>query len=97
MRASAQVTAPGAVTSKIVAVITRPNRQNKSTCSRMSVPLVQEHKLRLVNRILVVRSHRPRHARKDGQRHPDGKYEPSWFRCHLIARADCQGRIGRDV
>jgi hypothetical protein len=41
MKASAQVTAPGAVTSIIVAVSTRPNRQNKSTCSRMSVSLVQ--------------------------------------------------------
>jgi hypothetical protein len=40
MRASAQVTAPGAVTSMIVAVSTRPNRENKSTCSRMSVSLV---------------------------------------------------------
>jgi hypothetical protein len=39
MRASAQVTAPGAVTSMIVAVSTRPNRQNRSTCSRMSVPI----------------------------------------------------------
>ena len=37
MRASAQVTAPGAITSMIVAVSTRPNRQNKSTCSRMSL------------------------------------------------------------
>src|SRR5215471_18769533 len=39
MRASAQVTAPGAVTSMIAAMSTRPNRQNRSTCSRMSVPL----------------------------------------------------------
>src|SRR6516165_12757849 len=39
MMASAQVTAPGAVTSMIVAMRTRPNRQNRSTCSRMSVPL----------------------------------------------------------
>src|SRR5262249_6899201 len=38
MRASAQVTAPGAVTNIIVTVSTRPNRQNRSTCSRMSVP-----------------------------------------------------------
>jgi len=38
MKASAQVTAPGAVTNRIVAVNTRPNRQNRSTCSRMSVP-----------------------------------------------------------
>src|SRR5262249_2769424 len=37
MRDSGQVTAPGAVTSKIVAVSTRPNRQNRSTCSRMSL------------------------------------------------------------
>jgi hypothetical protein len=50
MRASAQVTAPGAATSIIVAVSTRPNRQNRSTCSRMSVPLVQKQKLGLVNR-----------------------------------------------
>src|SRR5215813_6708699 len=41
MRASAQVTAPGAITSMIVAVSTRPNRQNRITCSRISVPLVQ--------------------------------------------------------
>jgi len=40
MRASAQITAPGAMTSMIVAVSTRPNRQNRSTRSRMSVPLV---------------------------------------------------------
>ena len=51
MRAAAQVTAPGAVTSIIVAVSTRPNRQNRSTRSRMSVPLVQKRKLRLVKRI----------------------------------------------
>jgi hypothetical protein len=48
MRDSAQVTAPGAVTSMIVAVSTRPNRQNRSPCSRMSVPLVQNQMLRLV-------------------------------------------------
>jgi len=42
MRASAQVTAPGAITSMIVA--------NRSTCSRMSVPLVQIQILGLVNR-----------------------------------------------
>src|SRR6516162_9451738 len=42
MRDSAQVTAPGAVTSRIVAVSTRLNRQNRSTRSRMSVPLVQK-------------------------------------------------------
>jgi hypothetical protein len=33
----------------IVAVSTRPNRQNRSRCSRMSVPLVQKRKLRAVN------------------------------------------------
>src|SRR5262249_39066858 len=56
---------PGAITSMIVAVSTRPNRQNRSTCSRMSVPLVQKQKLRLVNRInwRVRRSHLPRHDR----------------------------------
>src|SRR5262249_40066367 len=51
MRDSAQVTAPGAIASMIVAVSTRPNGQNRSTCSRMSVPSVQKQKLRLVNRI----------------------------------------------
>src|SRR5215471_14708563 len=50
MRASAQVTAPGAVTSMIVAVSTRPSRQNRSTCSRMSVASVQIQILGLVNR-----------------------------------------------
>src|SRR5262245_53767461 len=45
MRASAQVTAPGAIASMITAVSTRPNRQNRSRCSRMSVPLVQKQKL----------------------------------------------------
>ena len=86
MRASAQVTAPGAVTSMIMAVSTRPDRQNRSTCSRMSVPLVQKRKLRLVNRInrRARLSLRPCHGRQDGQRHPDGKCEPSWwFRCHV--------------
>src|SRR5262245_47981246 len=39
MTASAQVTAPGATASMIAAVSTEPNRQNRSTCSRMSVPL----------------------------------------------------------
>ena len=34
MRDSAQVTAPGAIASMIVAVSTKPNRQNRSTCSR---------------------------------------------------------------
>ena len=43
MRASAQITAPGAVTSMIVAASTRPNRQNRSTCSRM-VPLSTQAK-----------------------------------------------------
>src|SRR5215813_2660379 len=51
MRASAQVTAFGAATIMIVAVSTRPSRQNRSTRSGMSVPLVQKQKLRLVNRI----------------------------------------------
>jgi hypothetical protein len=51
MRASAQVTAPGAITSRIAAVSTRPNRQNRSTCSRMSVPLVQKQKLGVVPRL----------------------------------------------
>ena len=37
MRASAQVTARGAITRMIVAVSTRPNRQNRTTCSRMSL------------------------------------------------------------
>jgi hypothetical protein len=50
MRDSAQVTAPGAIANMIAAVSTRPNRQNRSTCSCMSVPLVQKHKLGLVNR-----------------------------------------------
>ena len=50
MRASAQVTAAGAVTSMIVAVSTKPNRQNRSRCSRMSVRLVQKQKLGVVNR-----------------------------------------------
>jgi hypothetical protein len=45
IRASAQVTAPGAATNMIVAVSTRPNRQNRSTCSRMSVASVQKQKL----------------------------------------------------
>src|SRR5215831_9988072 len=35
MRASAQVTASGAITNMIVAVSTTPNRENRSTCSRM--------------------------------------------------------------
>jgi len=65
MRASAQVTAPGAIASKIVAASTKPNRQNKSTCSRISVPLVQKRKLRLVNRKnrRARLSHCPRHDR----------------------------------
>src|SRR5262249_58854438 len=36
MRPTAQVTALGSITSMIVAVSTRPNRQNRSTCSRMA-------------------------------------------------------------
>ena len=40
MRDSAQVIAPGAIANMIAAVSTRPNRQNRSTCSRM---LVQKH------------------------------------------------------
>jgi hypothetical protein len=56
MRDSAQVTAPGAVTSMIVAVSTRANRQNRSTCSRMSGPLVQNQMLRLVDRLVDPRS-----------------------------------------
>jgi len=85
------------------AVSTRPNRQNRSTCSRMR--LVQKQKLRLVDRIKRAwRSQCPRHGGQDGRRHPGGKYEPSWFRCHLfplmankVARADCQDRTGGDV
>jgi len=48
MRDNAQVTSPGAINSMIAAVSTRPNRQNRSTCSRMSVPLVRNQMLRLV-------------------------------------------------
>ena len=40
MRASAQVTARGAATNMIVAVSTRPNRQNRSTCSSYPRKLV---------------------------------------------------------
>jgi hypothetical protein len=36
MKDSAQVTAPGAIISMIAAVSTRPNKQNRSTCSRIS-------------------------------------------------------------
>jgi hypothetical protein len=50
MRASAQVTVHGATTSMIMAVSTRPNRQNRSIRSRMSVLLVQKQKLRAVHR-----------------------------------------------
>jgi hypothetical protein len=39
MRDSAQVTSPGALNSMIAAMSTRPTRQNRSTCSRMSVPI----------------------------------------------------------
>src|SRR5262249_31590405 len=74
MKASAQVTA-GAITSMIVAVSTRPNRQNRSTCSRMSVPLVQKQKLGVVNerdegccRLLRARRERPRGRRAAEQR-----------------------------
>src|SRR5262245_59206753 len=89
MRASAQVTAPGATTSIIVAASTRPNRQNRSTCSRMSVPLVQKQKLGVVNRFSrrAGRSQmavRPRHDHQDGRHEdrrerPEGRSEPSWF------------------
>src|SRR5262245_42802947 len=37
MRDSAQVTSSGAINSMIAAMSTRPNRQNRSTCSRISV------------------------------------------------------------
>src|SRR5262245_4952229 len=50
MRDSAQVTSSGAINSMIAAMSTRPNRQNRSTCSRISVRLVQKQKLRMVNR-----------------------------------------------
>ena len=39
MRDSAQVTSSGAINSMIAAMSTRPNRQNRSTCSRISVPI----------------------------------------------------------
>ena len=39
MRDSAQVTSPGASNSMIAAMSTRPTRQNRSTWSRMSVPI----------------------------------------------------------
>jgi hypothetical protein len=48
MKDSAQVTSPGAINSMIAAMSTRPNRQNRSTCSRKR--LVHKQKLRLVNR-----------------------------------------------
>jgi hypothetical protein len=35
MKESAQVTAPGAITSMIAAISTRPNKPNRSTCSRI--------------------------------------------------------------
>jgi hypothetical protein len=96
MRASAQVTAPGAVTSMIVAVSTRPNRQNRSTCSRMSVPLVQNQMLSPVNHsarrsrpsrsALVVG--RPRRDRYDDHRqrknHREPKSETIWCPRHLF-------------
>ena len=94
MSDSAQVTAPGAVTSMIVAVSSRANRQNRSTCSRMSVPLVQNPMLRLVDRFgrrdrCSQIAARPRQDRLDGHRHrknhPEDKCESSsfWFRCHV--------------
>jgi hypothetical protein len=36
---SAQVTDPGAIISTIAAVSSRPNKQNRSTCSRMPMPI----------------------------------------------------------
>jgi hypothetical protein len=84
MRASAQVTAPGAITSMIVAVSTRPNRQKRSTCSRMSAPLVQNRMLSPVDRF-GQRSRRsqiaasPHQDREDHHRHPEDKYEPASF------------------
>src|SRR5262249_2374243 len=63
LRASAQVPAPGATAIKIVTVSTRPNRQNKSIRSRMSVLSVQEQKLRAVHRRQARLSHRARHDR----------------------------------
>jgi hypothetical protein len=39
MRDSAQVTAPGAIISMITAVSTRPNKQKRTTCSRMPLPI----------------------------------------------------------
>jgi hypothetical protein len=39
MRDSAQVTAPGAIISMITAVSSRPNKQNRSTCSRISLSI----------------------------------------------------------
>jgi hypothetical protein len=71
MRASAQVTAPGATASIITAVSTRPNRQNRSTCSRMSVPLVQKQKLGVV-------------MAATARTVPKTKCTPSWLRCHLF-------------
>ena len=58
MRARAQVTAPCAATSMIVAVSTRPNRQNRSTCSRMSVPFSTKsnpHRLLHQKRIALIK------------------------------------------
>src|SRR5262249_46441826 len=113
MSESAQVTAPGAVTSMIVAVSTSPNRQNRSTCSRMSVPLVQKRKLRLVNRWRARRSPmavRPPHDRQDGRyrkKYPEDICEPSWFWfwCHVsppghqtdVAIPDFRGAKRKDV
>ena len=39
MSDSAQVTSPGAINSMIAAMSTRPARQKRRTCSRMSVPI----------------------------------------------------------
>jgi hypothetical protein len=96
MRASAQVTAPGAATNMIVAVSTRPNRQKRSTCSRMLTPLVQIQILGLVDRSRRLdrlsrraRKGRPRRHRCDDHRHrkdrAEDKCEPSlfWFWCHV--------------
>jgi len=94
MSESAQVTAPGAITSMIVAMSTRPNRKNRSTCSRMSVPLVQKQKLGAVNRwqarlskIAVRHDQEGRHRKnypEDRRERPEDRREPSWFwfRCH---------------
>jgi len=82
MKASAQVTAPGAITSMIVAVSTRPNGQNRSIRSRMSALLVQNQMLSPVDRF-GRRNRRsqiaasPHQDRQDRHRHSKDKYEPS--------------------